>query len=108
MPQPAPLVLHLYDENNEVTKTCTRSFVPWKMLKKAINLYKQIGSKPPEDYEESDIDALTEYVMALFNGQGLTIELLDEQSDVTEMMALIRSVVNRAKGIMDPTLPPTS
>ena len=106
MPQPAPLVLNLYDESNEVTKTCTRVFVPWKMLKKGIALHKQLGSKSPEEYEESDIDALTAYIMAVFNGQGLTIELLDEQSDVTEMITVIRSVVSRAKGIMDPTLPP--
>ena len=106
MPQAAPLTLNLYDENNEITKTCTRVFVPWKMLKKGIALYKQLGSKPPEQYEETDIDALTAYIMAVFDGQGLTIEMLDEQSDITEMLTVIRSVVNRAKGIMDPTLPP--
>lgn len=106
MPQPAPLVLHLYDENNEITKTCTRTFVPWKMLKKGIRLQKQLGSKAPEEYEDGDIDELTAYVMAVFDGQGLSIELLDEQSDVTEMVAVIKSIVSRARGIMDPTLPP--
>lgn len=106
MPQAAPLVLNLYDQENEITKTCTRLFVPWKMLKKAVALYKQFGAKTPEQFEEEDIDALTAYVMSVFDGQGLTIELLDEQADVTEMVTVIRSVVSRAKGIMDPTLPP--
>ena len=105
-PAATPLVLNLYDENNEITKTCTRVFVPWKMLNKGIKLYKDIGSKSPEEFEEADIDALTAYVMAVFDGQGLTIELLDEQSDITEMITVIKSVVSRAKGIMDPTLPP--
>lgn len=105
MPQAAPLVLNLYDENNEVVKTCTRVFIPWKMLKKGVRLHKQLGSKPSEEYEEADIDALTAYIMEVFSGQDLTIELLDEQSDITEMITVIRSVVNRAKGIMDPTLP---
>ena len=106
MPTPAPLVLNLYDQDNEITKTVTRVFVPWKMLKKGVALHKQIGSKPAEEYEEADIDALTGYIMAVFDGQGLTVEILDEQSDITEMITVIRSVVNRAKGIMDPTLPP--
>jgi len=106
MPTPAPLVLNLYDENNEILKTCTRTFVPWKMLKKGVRLHKQLGSKPPEEYEESDIDELTAYVMAVFDGQELTIEMLDEHADVTEMMIVIKSIVNRARGIMDPTLPP--
>ena len=106
MSQPAPLTLHLYNENNEITKTCTRTFVPWKMLKKGVRLHKQLGSKSPEEYEETDIDELTGYIMSVFDGQDLTIEMLDEQSDITEMITVIRSVVNRARGIMDPTLPP--
>jgi hypothetical protein len=106
MPQAAPLVLHLYDQEGEIAKTCTRTFIPWKMLKKAVALHKQFGSKKPDEYEESDIDALTGYVIAMFDGQGLTVERLDEQSDVSEMVILIKSVVSRAKGIMDPTLPP--
>ncbi len=106
MPQPAPLVLNLYDENNELIKTYTRVIVPWKMLKKGIRLNKQIGSKPPEEFDEEDVDALTNYIMAVFSGHDLTIEMLDEYSDITEMISIVKSVINRAKGIMDPTLPP--
>lgn len=100
-----PIVLHLYDENDEVIKSYSRSFIPWKMLKKAIALYRQIGTKSPEQYDESDVDALTSYVVALF-GQDMTIEMLDEHSDITEMLSVIQNVVSRANGIMDPTLPP--
>lgn len=100
-----PIVLHLYDENDEVIKSYSRSFIPWKMLKKAIELYRQIGTKSPEQYDESDVDALTSYVVALF-GQDMTIEMLDEHSDITEMLSVIQNVVSRANGIMDPTLPP--
>ena len=106
MPLPTPITLNLYDpETSEITKTFTRPFVPWKMLKKGIRLYKQIGQKKTEQYEESDIDALTEYIIDVFPS-GLTIEMLDEQSDITEMVTVVQSVVSRAKGIMDPTLPP--
>ena len=100
-----PIVLHLYDENDEVIKSYSRSFIPWKMLKKAIALYRQIGTKNPDQYDESDVDALTSYVVALF-GQDMTIEMLDEHSDITEMLSVIQNVVSRANGIMDPTLPP--
>lgn len=101
-----PLVLNLYDENNEIIKTCTRTFVPWKMLKKAVILNKQIGKKTADDYSEEDMNALTCYIMDVFPGQGLTIEILDNQSDIGEMITVIRSVMSSARGVMDPTLPP--
>ncbi len=101
----APLVLNLYNEENELVKTCTRTFVPWKMLKKAIALNKQIGSKDLETFEESDMDALTAYIMDVFPGQELSIEILDEQSDISEMMNVVKSVMSHARGVMDPTLP---
>lgn len=101
----APLVLNLYDENNELIRTCTRTFVPWKMLKKAVTLNKAIGSKSVEKFEEADMDALTSYIMEVFSGQGLTVDVLDEQSDISEMMNVIKSVMSHARGVMDPTLP---
>jgi hypothetical protein len=105
MPGSAPLVLHLYGPDDEVLKTYSRGFIPWKMLKKGIALSRQIGEKKAEDYTEEDVDALTSYVMSVF-GSDLTIEMLDEHADTTEMIAVIQSVVARARGIMDPTLPP--
>ncbi|MCI0552555.1 MAG: hypothetical protein L0287_16515 [Anaerolineae bacterium] len=106
MPLSAPIVLNLYDpESQEITKTYTQVFVPWKLLKKGIRLQKQMGKKEPDDFEEKDIDALASYILTVFP-KDLTIEMLDEQSDVAEMFAVVRSIVSRAKGIMDPTLPP--
>lgn len=101
----APITLNLYDpETSEIKGTVSRPFIPWKMLKKAIRLNKQLSAKKVEDYDESDIDALTQYIIDVFP-QGLTVEQLDEQSDITEMVTVVRTVVARAKGIMDPTLP---
>jgi hypothetical protein len=102
----AIITLNLYDTNNELVKTCTRTFVPWKMLKKAVRLYKSIGKKAVDDYEESDMDALTTYIMEVFSEQGLTVEKLDEQADINEMMTVVKTVMNHARGVMDPTSPP--
>lgn len=99
------LTLNLYGEDNELIRTCTRTFVPWKMLKRAVKLNKQFGNKPTDEYEETDMDALTAYIMEVFPGQDLTIEILDEQSDIGEMMAVVKAVMSHARGIMDPTLP---
>jgi hypothetical protein len=100
-----PLVLNLYDEDSEITKTCSRSFVPWKMLKKAVKLYKLLGKKGIDEYEETDIDALTSYIIEVFPGQDLTVEILDEQAAIPEMMNVIKTIMSNARGVMDPTLP---
>jgi len=108
MPTFSPIVLHLYDpETSEVVDTKTASFVPWKMLKRGIQLQKQLGDKSAEEYNEEDVDAMTNYIIQVFP-RGLTVEKLDEQADVTEMMAVITSIVKRARGVMDPTLPPAA
>lgn len=101
----SPIVLNLYAEDNELIRSCTRTFVPWKMLKKAVKLHKQIGSKGIDEFEEEDMDALTCYIMEVFPGQDLTIEVLDEQSDISEMMNVVKAVMSKARGVMDPTLP---
>lgn len=103
---PSPIVLTLYEPETEaVAKTLTRSFVPWKMLKQAIRLNKTLGEKPPEQYEESDVDELTQFIIGVF-GNGLTVDIVDEQTDVTEMITVLRAIVSRARGVMDPTSPP--
>jgi hypothetical protein len=102
----APIVLNLYGQDNELLRTCTRTFVPWKMLKKAVTLNKVIGKKQVDDYDESDMDALTSYIIEVFSGQALSIEILDEQTDVTEMMNVVKAVMSKARGVMDPTIPP--
>jgi hypothetical protein len=102
-----PIVLNLYNpETQEVVETFTQNFVPWKMLKKGIALNKLLGLKDPKDYTEEDADAITNYIQFVFTQKGLTAEKLEEQSDLSEMMTVVKTIVSRAKGIMDPTLPP--
>jgi hypothetical protein len=101
----APITLILYGIDSEEIRRVSRGFIPWKMLKKAIALNKQIGSKNVNDFEEEDIDALTSYIMEMFPEQGLSIEILDEQSDVSDMFTVVKTVMSNARGIMDPTSP---
>lgn len=102
---PSPITLHLYNpETQEQEKTYSAVFIPWKILKRAIRLNKTLGSKPAAEFEESDIDEISSLVIAIF-GNGLTTDVLDEQTDISEMMVVVQSIVGRARGIMDPTLP---
>jgi hypothetical protein len=103
-----PIVLNLYDkETSELIATHTAIFIPWKLLKMGIRLNKKIGDKPIGDLEDADIDELTNYIRAIFP-EKLTLEDLDEHADINEMMTVMQSVISKAKGIMDPTLPPAA
>lgn len=107
MPLPAPIILNLYDpETQEITNTLSQAFVPWKMLKKGIALNKQLSTKDITEYNDDDADAITHYILSVFTQNGVTPEILEEQSDLTEMVTVLKAVMNRAKGVMDPTLPP--
>lgn len=107
MAQGAPIVLNLYDpETQDVKRTLTQTFVPWKMLKRGIALNRQLSQKEINEYTDEDADAITNYILSVFTQDGLTRETLEEQSDLAEMITVLRSVMSRAKGVMDPTLPP--
>jgi hypothetical protein len=96
------MVVHLYGDDNEVVKTFTRSFVPWKMLKKAVKLSKQVNF---EDLKAEDVDQIAGLVVEVFSDQ-FTLEDLDNGADVGEMLAVIQNIVARANGVsLNPTPP---
>lgn len=98
----APMVVHLYGEDNEVLKTFTRSFVPWKMLKKAVKLSKEVNF---EDLKAEDVDQIAGLVVEVFSDQ-FSLEDLDNGADVGEMLAVIENIVARANGVsLNPTPP---
>ncbi len=103
---PSPIVLNLYNpETQEIEKPYSINFIPWKMLKQAIRLNKTLGSKKIDEYEETDLDEISNFVISVY-GDGLTVEKLDSGCDVTEMMSVIQAIVSRARGIMNPTSSP--
>jgi len=98
----APMVVHLYGEDDEVLKTFTRSFVPWKMLKKAVKLSKEVNF---EDLKAEDVDQIAGLVVEVFSDQ-FSLEDLDNGADVGEMLAVIENIVARANGVsLNPTPP---
>lgn len=97
-----PIKITLY-EGDEEKKTYTCLIVPWGVLKKAIALTKNLNA---ENIGMEDIDAVAELVVMAF-GKQFTVDDLDAGADVSEMLAVLQSIVARASGIAtaNPTPP---
>ena len=92
----AQMVLHIYDEENELVKTVSQNFVPWRMLKQAIKVQKAIGKKDASEYTEEDVDQIGGLVLSVF-GNRLTKEDID-RADLTEMLAVVEQINQAANG----------
>jgi hypothetical protein len=97
-----PMTIHIYNANDEVVKTLTRSFVPWKLLKKAVEVSAALD---PKDMTPETIDQLSSLVIAVF-GDQVSREELDEGADVSEMVAVLRQIVAKASGSNPNPTPP--
>lgn len=96
------LKITLYDpETNEIVKECSRAFIPWKVLKRAIRLMKNFK---PEDISEEDADELAALVVDAFGGQ-FTLDELNNGADLSEMMTVLTGIMASAQGI-SPNPPP--
>ncbi len=95
--------IRLYDEDNEYQEF-TRFFIPWKLLKIAIKLSKQLEDKNLSELDEDTVDSLANLVVEVFGGQ-FTLEELNEKADVTEMITVIQTIVARASSTANPTEP---
>ncbi len=97
-----PMTLHLYDENSEIKATFIRSFVPWKLLKEAVKIAKNLD---PKNMTEDTVEELTGLVVAVF-GDKFTVDQLNEGADVSEMVTVLQQIVSTANGVTaDPTTP---
>lgn len=90
----APMVIHIYGKDDEVMGTYTRSFIPWKILKKAVKLSSTLD---PNKLTEENVEELAALVVASF-GDQFTVDDLNDGADVGEMMAVLRQIVSRANG----------
>ncbi len=95
---PKPIELTLYDpETNEAIKTYTRSFVPWAILKRAVNIQRSFDASGGVTDEE--IDELASIVVAMF-GDQFSLDDVSRGADVGEMMVVIQSIISRASQFM--------
>ncbi len=90
-----PMTLHIYDENSEIKATFVRSFVPWKLLKEAVKIAKNLN---PKNMSEENVEELTGLVVAVF-GDKFTVDQLNEGADVSEMVAVLQQIVSTANGV---------
>jgi hypothetical protein len=98
---PTPMKLTIYDpETSEVKKDLVQLFVPWKLLKVAIRL---MGDIDQTNLTEADMDAIAALVAEVFGGR-VTVEELNNGSDIGEMFAVVEQIVAKANGV-NPTLP---
>jgi hypothetical protein len=95
-----PLTITLYDENDEIKATYSRAFVPWRILKAAVRLAKSFDVN---NMSEDDVDALAALVVEAF-GNRFSVEDLNNGADVTEMVAVLQMIINKARGFL-PTNP---
>lgn len=101
----AHLVITLYDpETNDVIKEYSRTFVPWKLLKRAVKLSKSIGSFDSGDLSEDMIDELAALVVDTFGSQ-FSVDQLSNGADIGEMMTVLTGIMASAQGTV-PNPPP--
>jgi len=102
MSNPTPMVIRLYDDDNEF-KEYTRLFVPWKLLKMAVTLAKELNLDP-ENMTEKDVDALSGLVVEVFGNQ-FSIDDVNEKADVSDMISVLHTIIAKATGNANPTPP---
>ena len=103
MANATPMTITLYDpETNEVKATHTRIFVPWKLLKQAVQLAKNLD---PDNMTDADVDVLAGLVVETF-GNKFSVDDLNNGADVSEMVAVLNTIIAKASGgIVNPTPP---
>ncbi len=91
------MVLTIYDGNDEVLKTLRRSFVPWRLLKRAVMLAGKIDLAHPETMTAETVDDLAMLVVDAFGGQ-VTLEEIDNGADLGQMLAVMTAIMSIARG----------
>jgi hypothetical protein len=97
-----PITLNLYDSDDNVIKTLSRSVIPWGILKKAVRLMRKINT---DNLSEQDVDEIAGLVVTIF-GDKVTIDDLDKGADTSDMVATIMQIVTKAESLMpNPPIP---
>lgn len=100
----APMVITLYNAEDEPIGTFQTSIIRWGIFKRAMQVGRKLIGKSPTDFTDEDIDELSGLIVAVF-GDRFTVEELNNGADIVEMLAVLQAVIARARGIV-PNAPP--
>lgn len=87
----SPIMLTLYNENDEVKAEYQKLIVPWGMLKRALK-FKNLKESTTD---EKTFDEVAGFVCELFNNK-ITLKDIEDGADISDVYSVIRSVVTRA------------
>jgi hypothetical protein len=96
-----PIELNLYDAEDAIQRTLTRSVVPWGLMKRALRLANSFNKIDMENMSEDALDELTGFIVAVF-GDKVSMAELEAGADTADMMAVMQQVVAKAQGIVSP------
>ena len=91
----ALISLTLYDKEDQPIKTYEKSVIKWGLMKKAIKLGKSMNI---EDFGETDLDKISEFVCDLFDNQ-ITLKELEDGADMGEVFAAFKGVISKANSM---------
>ena len=119
---PTPIVLTLYDENDEPIQTYSRTIIPWGLFKRAMDLSQTmetatdetnpkqptllekiknaLGIKSHSKSKELLAVELLELFVAELYGNKFDVKAL-KGADSGELMTVLRSVISRAGSVMN-------
>lgn len=95
MAKGTPIKLTLYGPDDEPIKELSRSIVPWKILKRAISLSKGLNEA---DFNEADLDGLTQLVIDFFGGE-VTLSDLENGADTGELLSVLQAIIAKASAL---------
>jgi hypothetical protein len=93
----APIEINLYNNADEVEKTCRVSTVRFGFLKKALKLQAQLQEKD----SDTMIDAVAEFLVAFFNDQ-FSVDDLMHKATPTEVFAAFKAITAQASMLAGP------
>ncbi len=107
----APITLVLYNSQNEVVKTLSRSFLPWGILELAIDLQQDFASLETDEegkvvgIETENIIKLTNFIIYIF-GDQVTADEINKGASIEDMFAAYSQIFKMVGQIMkaNPTI----
>ena len=94
--------INLYDEQDEVINTLVRKRIPWGLLKKIV---KRFAAVEDDEGGEASLENIAEVVCEIFKDK-VTVEELDEQGDVGEIIDVFQTIVELASPSGPNLIPP--